>query len=41
MAFRPDKYVDLDLILIRYIKTFAMHTSGVIRHIKDDINVLE
>ncbi len=39
MVPRLDKYVGLELTLIRCIETFAMYTSGVMRRIKDDTNI--
>ncbi len=40
MAPRPDKYINLDLTLIKYIETFTMYTSGVMKRIRDNANIL-
>ena len=41
VAPRPDKYIDLDLTLIKYIKTFIVCTSKIMEHIGDDTNASE
>ena len=40
VVLRPNRYVSLDLTLIEYIETSIMCTSGVIRHIGNNTNVL-
>ncbi len=41
VAPRSDKYIDLDLTLIKYIETSTVFTSRVMKRIGDNINAYD
>ncbi len=41
IAPKPDKYIGLDLTLIRCIETSVMCTSEILRHIRNNTNVYD